>query len=236
MTDRAQGTRLAAVAAVLADPTRATFCVALLDGRAWTASELAKLAGVSAPTATGHLHRLVDSGLCTERRQGRHRYVQLADPETAALIESLAGHFPAHTAPTGLRASTASAALARGRTCYDHLAGRLGVAVTDAMTDRGLIDRAAGFALSDKGRDWMTTALGVDTAAWSRSRRPAAKACLDWTERRSHLAGLAGAAVCARFLESGWVRRVGSTRAVRLTDAGADALGELLDLDATPLR
>jgi DNA-binding transcriptional ArsR family regulator len=236
MTDRAQGTRLAAVAAVLADPTRATFCVALLDGRAWTASELAKLAGVSAPTATGHLHRLVDSGLCTERRQGRHRYVQLADPETAALIESLAGHFPAPTALTGLRASTASAALARGRTCYDHLAGRLGVAVTDAMTDRGLIDRAAGFALSDKGRDWMTTALGVDTAAWSRSRRPAAKECLDWTERRSHLAGLAGAAVYARFLESSWVRRVGSTRAVRLTDAGADALGELLNLDATPLR
>jgi DNA-binding transcriptional ArsR family regulator len=236
MTDRAQGTRLAAVAAVLADPTRATFCVALLDGRAWTASELARLAGVSAPTATGHLHRLVDSGLCTERRQGRHRYVQLADPETAALIESLAGHFPATAAPAGLRASTASAALARGRTCYDHLAGRLGVAVTDAMTDRGLIDRSAGFALSDKGRDWMTTALGVDTTVWSRSRRPAAKECLDWTERRSHLAGLAGAAVCARFLEAGWVRRVGSTRAVRLTDAGAEALAAFLDLDAAALR
>jgi DNA-binding transcriptional ArsR family regulator len=237
MTDRAQGTRLAAVAAVLADPTRATFCVALLDGRAWTASELATLAGVSAPTATGHLHRLVDSGLCTERRQGRHRYVQLADPETAALIESLAGHSQAPAAASsGLRASTASAALARGRTCYDHLAGRLGVAVTDAMTDRGFLDRTAGFALSDKGRDWMTTALGVDTAAWSRSRRPAVKECLDWTERRSHLAGLAGAAVCTRFLESGWVRRIGSTRAVRLTDAGAEALGDLLALDTTALR
>ncbi|WP_335988956.1 ArsR/SmtB family transcription factor [Glycomyces sp. MUSA5-2] len=236
MTDRAQGTRLAEVAAVLADPTRATFCVALLDGRAWTAGELARVAGVSAPTATGHLHRLVDSGLCTERRQGRHRYVQLADPETAALIESLAGHFPAAAAPTGLRASTASAALARGRTCYDHLAGRLGVAVTDAMTGRGLIDRDAGFALSDKGRDWMTAELGVDTATWSAGRRPAAKECLDWTERRSHLAGLAGAAVCARFLEAGWIRRIGSTRAVRLTGPGAEALERLLGLDAAALR
>ncbi|MFB9659720.1 ArsR/SmtB family transcription factor [Glycomyces mayteni] len=234
MTDRAQGARLAEVAAVLSDPTRAVFCVALLDGRAWTAGELARLAGVSAPTATGHLHRLVGSGLCTERRQGRHRYVQLADPETAALVESLAGHFPA-AAPTGLRASTASAALARGRTCYDHLAGRLGVAVTDAMAGRGLIDRDSGFALSDKGHRWMAD-LGADTAAWPRSRRPAAKECLDWTERRGHLAGLAGAAVCARFLESGWVRRIGSTRAVRLTDAGAAALEGLLGLDAAALR
>jgi DNA-binding transcriptional ArsR family regulator len=236
MTDRAQGTKLAEVAALLADPTRATFCVAMLDGRAWTAGELARRAGVAASTATEHLHRLTASGLCVERRQGRHRYVQLADPETAALIESLAGHFPAAEAPSGLRASTASAALARGRTCYDHLAGRLGVAVTDAMAGLGLLDRTAGFALSDKGRDWMETALGVDTAAWSRSRRTAAKECLDWTERRSHLAGLAGAAVCDRFLESGWVRRVGSTRAVRLTDAGATALQELLNMDAGPLR
>ncbi|WP_112137711.1 ArsR/SmtB family transcription factor [Glycomyces dulcitolivorans] len=236
MTDRAQGAKLAEVAALLADPTRATFCVAMLDGRAWTAGELARRAGVAASTATEHLHRLTASGLCVERRQGRHRYVQLADPETAALIESLAGHFPVAEAPAGLRASTASAALARGRTCYDHLAGRLGVAVTDAMTGLGLLDRTAGFALSDKGRDWMETALGVDTAGWSHSRRTAAKECLDWTERRSHLAGLAGAAVCDRFLESGWVRRVGSTRAVRLTDSGATALQELLDMDAGPLR
>jgi DNA-binding transcriptional ArsR family regulator len=236
MTDRAQGTRLAEVAALLADPTRATFCIAMLDGRAWTAGELARRADVSASTATEHLHRLVASGLCIERRQGRHRYVQLADPETAALIESLAGHFPAAEAPTGLRASTASAALARGRTCYDHLAGRLGVAVTDAMTDLGLIDRSSGFALSDKGRDWFETALGIDTAPWSRSRRPAAKECLDWTERRSHLAGLAGAALTDRLLESAWIRRIGTTRAVRLTDTGADALRDLLDLDPEPLR
>ncbi|GAA2286580.1 winged helix-turn-helix domain-containing protein [Glycomyces scopariae] len=236
MTDRAQGTRLAEAAALLADPTRATFCVALLDGRAWTAGELARRAGVAASTATEHLHRLVASGLCVERKQGRHRYVQLADPETAALIEALAGHFPVVEAPTGLRASAASAALARGRTCYDHLAGRLGVAVTDAMTALGHLDRSAGFALSDKGRDWLETALGIDTGAWSRSRRAAAKECLDWTERRTHLAGLAGAAICARFLEAGWIRRVGTTRAVRLTDPGAELVADLLDLDPEPLR
>ncbi|THV32073.1 ArsR/SmtB family transcription factor [Glycomyces paridis] len=229
MTDRAQGARLAGLAALLADPTRATFCLLLLDGRAWTAGELARRAAVAPSTASGHLDRLVASGLCAQERQGRHRYVRLADRRAAALIEDLAGHLPPAPAATGLRAATASAALARGRTCYDHLAGRLGVAVTDAMLARGYIE--GGFTLSTKGAEWMDTVLGAGPDSWPRSRRPAARACLDWTERRPHLAGRAGAEVCRAFLDLAWIRRVGTGRAVRLTADGVTALGAHLGIE-----
>ncbi|MEO3746856.1 winged helix-turn-helix domain-containing protein [Plantactinospora sp. B5E13] len=136
----------------MADETRAALCLALLDGRAWTASELAARAEVAPSTATAHLHRLVDGGLLVERRQGRHRYVQLAGSSVAQLIEDLAARTdPRPTLARGLRAVTASAALRRGRTCYDHLAGRLGVAVTDAMTGAGLLNQTGGFAITSAG-------------------------------------------------------------------------------------
>ena len=126
-----RGAELARLAGLLADPTRATFCLALLDGRAWTAGELARHAGVAASTATEHLHRLTGAGLLVEQREGRHRYVRVADAATAQLIEDLASRAGAPAAPVrSLRAATVSAALANGRTCYDHLAGRLGVEVT----------------------------------------------------------------------------------------------------------
>ena len=128
----------------------------------------------------------------------------------------------------GLRAATASAALRRGRTCYDHLAGRLGVAVTDAMTGRGLLDQAGGFALTAAGRQWLTGPLGLDPADLRPGRRPLARGCLDWTERRPHLAGLAGAKLCETVLANGWVTRIGSGRAVRTTPAGRAALHDLL--------
>ncbi|MFH9422965.1 ArsR/SmtB family transcription factor [Streptomyces sp. NPDC017529] len=227
------GEGLARLAGLLADRTRAAFCLALLDGRAWTAGELAAYAGVAPSSASEHLTRLTEGGLLVERRQGRHRYVQLASPRVAELLEGLTAHLdPPAERPRGLRAVNASAALARGRTCYDHLAGRLGVAVTDAMTERGLIDQAGGFALTAAGAGWFAEALGVDAAGLGTGRRPTARGCLDWTERRQHLAGTAGARLCAGLLERAWVRRVGSGRAVRLTTAGAGALRELLGLDA----
>jgi DNA-binding transcriptional ArsR family regulator len=217
---------LADFAALLADRTRARFCVALLDGRAWTASELAGLAGVAPSTASEHLGRLVSGGLLVERRQGRHRYVQLASPQVAQLVEDMAGYAaPEQEAPVGLRAVTAAAALARARTCYDHLAGQLGVAVTDALAERGLLDRAGGFALTAAGLDWFGTQLGFVPA---RSRRPVARPCLDWTERRSHLAGQAGAHLCAQLERNGWIARRHGDRAVRVTSDGAAALHELL--------
>jgi DNA-binding transcriptional ArsR family regulator len=224
---------LASFAALLADGTRAAMCLALLDGRAWTAGELAAHTGVSPSTATGHLHRLVAGGLLVERRQGRHRYVQLAGPSTAALLEGLSAHLTPRQAPArGLRAVTVDAALRRGRTCYDHLAGRLGVAVTDAMTTAGLLDQTGGFALTPAGLAWFTGPLGAERAALRRGGRPVARGCLDWTERRQHLAGAAGAVLCRTLLGNGWVARVGSGRAVRVTPAGRTALADLLEISA----
>jgi DNA-binding transcriptional ArsR family regulator len=219
--------RLAALAGLLADDTRATFLLALLDGRAWTAGELAGHARVAPATATEHLHKLVAGGLLSEQRQGRHRYVQLAGPHVAQLVEDLAAH-AGPTAPpvTTLRAATATAAMTRGRTCYDHLAGKLGVAITDALARDGLLARDAGFALTDAGLRWMTGTLGVPMPE-PRSRRPVVRGCLDWTERREHLAGLAGAHLCSTFLDRAWITRVGTGRAVRVTPAGAAGLTTL---------
>ncbi|CAM3540195.1 helix-turn-helix transcriptional regulator [Kibdelosporangium persicum] len=229
----ARGADLAKLAALLADETRAEFCLALLDGRAWTGRELARHAGVAPSTTTEHLNRLVAGGLLTERRQGRHRYVQLAGPHTAELLEHLIGHIqPGPGRPRTLRSAATSAALARGRTCYDHLAGRLGVAITDAMLGNGLLDHAAELALTSTGRTWLTTALGVDPADLRPGRRPLTRACLDWTERRSHLAGLSGAHICRRLHENEWIKRIGTSRAVRLTPAGEQALHRLLGLES----
>jgi len=237
MTSSTRGAaELARVAALLADHTRAMFCLALLDGRAWTAGELARHGRVAPSTATEHLNRLISGGLLTEQRQGRHRYVQLAGPHVAELLEDLTAHLGPASAPVrSLRDATASAALARARTCYDHLAGRLGVALTDAMTRTGLLQQATGFALTDAGMVWLTTVLGVDQAGLRSSRRPLARACLDWTERRPHLAGTAGARICQRLLEQRWVVRIGSGRALRVTPAGVAALWDLLDIDPATL-
>jgi DNA-binding transcriptional ArsR family regulator len=230
------GERLAGLAALLADRTRAEFCLALLDGRAWTAGELAAHAGVARSTASEHLDRLIGGGLLTERRQGRHRYVQLAGAHVAELLEDLAAYLdPAPRPVRGLRAAAASEALARGRTCYDHLAGRLGVAVTDAMTREGLLDQAGGFSLTAQGVAWLTGSVGVPEAWLRPGRRPLARGCLDWTERRPHLAGAAGARLCQRFLDRGWVRRISGGRAVLLTPTGRTALRDLLGLDAAAL-
>ncbi len=228
MTDASE---LAAFAALLADRTRAAMCLALLDGRAWTAGELAKHAGVARSTATEHLDRLIGGGLLSEARQGRHRYVRLADPGVAGLLEDITARLePGLPAVRGLRAATADAALRRGRTCYDHLAGRLGVAVTDALTRDGLLDQEGGFAVTGYGVTWLIERLGVEPERLRAGRRPLARACLDWTERRPHLGGVAGARVCETFLGRGWVGRIGSGRAVKVTPSGRVALRELLAL------
>jgi DNA-binding transcriptional ArsR family regulator len=220
---------LAGLARLLADATRASFCLALLDGRAWTAAELARHAGVAASTATGHLNLLVAGGLLTEVRQGRHRYVRLADADTAEMVENLASMAPRREAqPGSLSAATHNRAIARARTCYDHLAGALGVSIADAMSRRGLLDWAQGPALSGDGARWFA-ALGITLP--SASRRPLVRSCLDWTERRPHLAGAAGAALCGHALGSGWITRIGTGLAVALTDTGRNAFCKHLGLD-----
>jgi DNA-binding transcriptional ArsR family regulator len=226
---------LAAFAALLADETRAGFALALLDGRAWTAGELARHGGVAPSTASEHLGKLVAGGLLSEERQGRHRYVRLADDRVAHLVEELAAHASPGPppAPRSLRESNVAGALARGRTCYDHLAGRLGITITRAMTARGLLTQDAGFALTDRGARWFAD-LGIDLTA--KGRRPLVRGCLDWTERRPHLAGVAGARLCGHALDAGWCVRIGSDRAVRVTDDGERALHTLLGIEPGILR
>jgi DNA-binding transcriptional ArsR family regulator len=226
---------LAAFAALLADETRAAFALALLDGRAWTAGELARHGRVAPSTASEHLGKLVAGGLLTEERQGRHRYVRLADDRVAHLVEELAAHASPGPvpAPRSLRESTVADALARGRTCYDHLAGRLGITITGAMTAHGLLIQDAGFALTERGARWFA-GLGIDLSA--KGRRPLVRGCLDWTERRPHLAGVAGARLCGHALDAGWCVRIGSDRAVKVTADGERALHTLLDIEPGILR
>ncbi|MDR3081020.1 MAG: winged helix-turn-helix domain-containing protein [Streptomyces sp.] len=218
---------LAETAGLFADRTRAAFCQALLDGRAWTAGELARHAGVRPSTASEQLSRLIAGGLLTEERQGRHRYVRLAGPEVATLIEALTSYAPdAPETPQSLRESVRLSAEARARTCYDHLAGQLGVALADAMITRGLVATDSGLAVTPAGRAWLADALGYERPPGA--RRPLVRACLDWTERRPHLAGALGAALCTAALEKQWVRRVGSGRAVKVTPEGTEVFRELL--------
>jgi DNA-binding transcriptional ArsR family regulator len=237
MTKDPRAPRLARLAALISDETRAACLLALLDGRAWTAGELARHAGVAASTVSEHLGKLVAGGLLAEERQGRHRYVRLADARVAHLVEDLAAQVPpdpdAVPRPRNLRESSAGSAMARGRTCYDHFAGRLGIALTDALTSRHLLCQDAGFTLTEAGLEWFGEAgIALDRTG----RRPLARACLDWTERRPHLAGVAGAALCRHALDAGWCVRIGSERAVKVTATGERVLTELLGIDVRALR
>ncbi len=224
---------LAETAALIGDPARAAMLAALLDGRALTAGELAETAGITPQTASAHLNRLTGAGLLAVAKQGRHRYHRLASPAVAGLIErliALAGTMPGRIVATGPR----DAALRMARTCYDHLAGRLGVAITDALTGSGVIELTAdGGAVTDSGRE-MLAGLGI-TAAPSRGRlfcRP----CLDWSERRPHVAGVLGAALCARCFELGWVRRRPKGRALEITPVGWQGLAERLGIAPEAIR
>jgi DNA-binding transcriptional ArsR family regulator len=220
------GQDIARFTRLLSDPTRAAVCSALMDGRAWTAGELASVTGVGASIMSEHLTQLVAGGLLREERQGRYRYVRLAGPEIAELLElvgNLAGR--THQPGTGYRRVRAAQSLREARTCYDHLAGELGLAVTDAMVARGfLLYQDSTMALTERGRQWLDhNGVALDPS----SRRPEAKACLDWTERRHHLAGRAGAAVCTHLFEIGGITRGTPKRAVRLTDSGRAWLQDL---------
>jgi DNA-binding transcriptional ArsR family regulator len=218
---------LAEVAAVLADSSRATMCLALLDGRAWTIGELAKAAEVGPSTASEHVVRLREAGFVSGVRQGRHSYVRLADPHVAELIEHLAQRAE-HRPVRGLRESLRAQRLAFARTCYDHLAGTLGVAIRAGMPRTGLVDVTAGLALTGDGRE-VLTGLGVPIPEGG--RRPLLRECLDWTERCQHFGGALPAALLSRAVEAGWLTRE-PHRAVRVcTDEPFLRLGvELAEL------
>jgi DNA-binding transcriptional ArsR family regulator len=219
---------VAGVAGLVADPARATMLDALLADRALSAGELARCAGVAAPTASAHLRRLLDGGLVEVETQGRHRYYRLASPAVAEALEMLS--LIARPRPVrSLRQSQRAEALRFARTCYDHLAGVVGVAVADSLLRRGALQ-------PDGGRDYEVTArgedllggLGVDVAGLRRQRRTFARRCLDWTERTPHVSGALGAALLARLLELGWLSRGRVPRGLVLTDAGRDGLATAL--------
>ncbi len=231
--DQVAAEALAELAGLLADRSRAQLCLALLDGRAWTASELAATAGIAASTTSEHLTRLIAGGILVEHRQGRHRYVALAGPREAELLESLLAYLGPVPPKQSLRAVRASAALASGRTCYDHLAGQLGVAIADAMTEHGLL--RPDLTVTSAGLRWFVDELGADESQLRSKKRAIGRACLDWTERRPHLAGTVGAHLCTELHARDWVRRVGHGRAVLLTREGQSAMHDMLGLDAPVL-
>lgn len=204
----------------LAAPARSVFLNLLMDGTTRPAGELARGAGVSASTASEHLTLLVEAGLVTCETHGRCRYYSLAGPHVASALEAL-GVLTDPTPVSGYRRTRQMRHLAAARFCYDHLAGRLGVALVDAWTDNGWLSDRDSLVLTAAGADGLRE-IGVDVDGAIRARRPTIRACLDWTERRSHLAGALGAAVGRRFLEAGWVVRHRTGRGLRTTESGRE--------------
>ncbi|MGB6577161.1 MAG: winged helix-turn-helix domain-containing protein [Streptosporangiaceae bacterium] len=234
----------APAAALISDPTRAAILRALLPDRPLAAGELARLAGVSAATASFHLAKLLDGGMIAVARQGRHRYYRLAGHEVAAALEALGLISPTLPVRT-LRQSREAAALAEARTCYDHLAGRAGVELLDGMLRRGLLqEQSSGrtdrsdtsahrFEVTGAGARTLGS-FGLNIGEIRRSRRRFAGSCIDWTQRRGHLNGALAAAVTTRLFELDWIERgaVGQRRrSVRVTPAGAEGLACTFGLD-----
>src|SRR4051794_30342495 len=198
---------------------------ALFGGRALPATDLARAARVSPSTASAHLAQLLDAGLVVVERRGRHRYHRLAGPDVAQALETLAGLAPARPARS-LRADGRAQAERAARSCYDHVAGALGVALADPLCAAGALDRASLGLLDPE----PLRALGVDPAEIS-AGRPLTRSCLDWSERRPHLAGALGAAILDALLAGAWVERRPGGRALAVTPAGRDGLRDALGLD-----
>jgi len=235
---------IAAAAALIADSTRAAILRALLPDRPLAAGELARLAGVSAATASFHLAKLLEGGMITVIRQGRHRYYRLTGPEVAAALEAL-GLISPGLPVRSLRQSREAAALAEARTCYDHLAGKAGVELLDGMVRRGLLEEKSGrtdrgdtsplrFEVTGAGTKELGS-FGLNLLQLRRSRRHFAGSCIDWTQRRRHLNGALAAAITSRLFELGWIERgQGKTarrRSVRVTPAGIEGLASTFGAD-----
>jgi DNA-binding transcriptional ArsR family regulator len=229
--------RLAEVAAVIGDPARAAMLTALMDGRALTATELAHIAGVTPQTASTHLTRMIGTELVAMERQGRHRYHRLASSAVAGMLECLMLHASGRLANApALRTGPRNDAMRLARTCYDHIAGKLGVAIAEAAVERRYVELCNDTAvLTRRGTEAFASAgiLHLDLTTTSHSRRPHCRICLDWSERRPHLAGRLGAAICTYALDHGWLRRTENSRALAITPKGrkafADVLGARID-------
>ena len=214
---------VAAAAALLAEPARAALVLAVIEQGALPASELAARAGIAPSTASGHLSRLVDGGFLVKRKHGRRRYYELADAGVAETVEALSRIAP--TPPVrSLREATRSELIRQARTCYDHLAGRLGVALARALERHRVLVRDDGTYMLGPGAASSLGVLGIDLDALARQRRPLVRGCLDWSEHDLHLAGALGAVVTARLFELDWIERREGNRSVRVTPTGRERL------------
>ena len=221
---------IATVAALIGEPSRAAMLDALMAGEALPASALARWAGVAPSTASGHLARLLDGGLVACESVGRERHYRLASADAADALEALS-RLARPTRVSSLHAAGRAAAIREARTCYDHLAGRVGVGVTDALVARrALILGDGSYALTRQGEDLLVR-LGADVASAREGRRAFARVCIDWSERRPHLAGALGAAVADALFANGWLKHCPNDRTLTVTPAGAAGLGRELGIE-----
>jgi len=217
-----EGPDIALLGSLIGDPARANILIALMSGKALTATELAAEANVTIQTASAHLSKLEAGGLIRHRKQGRHRYFSISDEDVGDVLESLMG-LAAKKGHIRTRTGPKDPALRKARVCYNHLAGDYGVKMLDSLRTRGyILEDADALELSDEGRVFMGQ-FGVDLDKLGKSRRPLCKSCLDWSARRSHLAGSVGTALLDYFLSEGWARRIKDTRIIEFTPKGDTA-------------
>ena len=221
------GPDIARIAALIGDPARANMLTALISGKALTATELSLEAGVTLQTASSHLKKLQEGGLLIQRKQGRHKYFSLADDDTAHALESLMG-LAAGRGQMRARTGPKDNALRYARVCYNHLAGEMGVLIYDSFRQRGFLALdEVGLTLTDTGRNFIT-GFGIDLDELEARKSPLCRECLDWSERRSHLAGSLGRSMLSQLESRGWAQRDTESRAIRFTKAGDQALRALL--------
>ncbi|WP_281216288.1 ArsR/SmtB family transcription factor [Lysinibacillus capsici] len=221
---------MAEIAALLGETSRATILASMMDGRFHTASELAYMAAIKPQTASFHLAKLVEGKLIKVEKQGRHRYFQLAGEDIAQFLESFLAISPPPEVRS-LKQSSQIKLLQDARTCYDHLAGKLGVQLTESLLKAGYLTlEGKQFVLTDEGILFFTT-FGIDLTALKRKRRSFSHACLDWSERRYHLAGALGCELLNQFFNLGWLLRVPSIRAIKVTEEGKIGFKEVFHLD-----
>lgn len=217
------------IAALIGDNARAEVLSALMSNRARTATELADIAGVTKQTISSHLAKLVDAGLIAVAKQGRHRYFRLAGPDIAQLLESLMG-LACRSGPVYPRTGPRDPSLRKARVCYDHLAGELGVLAYEGLMRLNVIQQAAGgLILTPGGRDWFGR-IGIDARSVAMEKRTFCRACLDWSERRDHLAGALGTALFLRIQEFGWAEQAADSRVVTFSPTGEQAFRALFEV------
>ncbi len=221
-----EGPDIALLGSLIGDPARANILIALMSGKALTATELSLEAGVTIQTTSSHLKKLTDTGLLKQRKQGRHRYFALANEDVGAVLETMMG-LAAKSGMVRTQTGPKDKALRKARICYNHLAGDLGVKIYDSMRAGGhLVERDEIVTLTNSGAVFVEE-FGIDLAIVSKSRRPLCKSCLDWSSRRTHLAGSLGTAILERIYKLGWAKRVDGSRVINFSSTGEKYLDQV---------